>query len=153
VDTCVEKREISDRGSFCSFAIKDGVAYKDPVVLFRRLMIHLTRGAVDNIALGYMDLFAVNYNLGDKIYEAMTPLEMEHHAAVKHIMFNLKKYGYTGPKIDYDKFDTTMYDNDKPTQEQATNMVQVVSDIVTQAGEIFSPKPYDNVNEYDLAQW
>jgi hypothetical protein len=96
-DACIEKRFTADVGEFCSFKCCEGVLYKDPIILYKRLRGQLSRGKVDEIALGYFDLFAQNYELGDLIYEVMTEAEAEHASAINHIMFNIRKFGYDLP--------------------------------------------------------
>jgi hypothetical protein len=96
-DACIEKRFTADVGEFCSFKCNEGVLYKDPIILYKRLRGQLSRGKVDEIALGYFDLFAQNYELGDLIYEVMTEAEAEHASAINHIMFNIRKFGYDLP--------------------------------------------------------
>jgi len=91
----VEKREVSERGSFVSFSIVRGVCYKNPIILYRRLIGHLTRGKGNEIALGYFEMFQRNYNLGEHLLSYMTPSEIEHQSAVNRIMFNLRQYGVT----------------------------------------------------------
>jgi hypothetical protein len=140
-DVAVEKREESDVGSFCSFNVVRGIVYKDPILLFKRLMGKLSMGDVDNVALGYLDLAAQNYALGDIIYDVMSPDELAHHSAFMHVMFNLKKWGYTGPKIDYSRLTVENYDNDVPTISQVNSVVAVIDHIVAKPGEILSDSP------------
>jgi len=91
----VEKRYVADRGDFVSFAVVGGVCYKNPIILYRRLIGHLTRGKGNEIALGYFEMFANNYSLGENLLSVMTPEEIEHQSAVNRIMFNLRKFGVT----------------------------------------------------------
>jgi len=97
-----EKREVSERGSFVSFSIVRGVCYKNPIILYRRLRGHLARGKGNEIALGYFEMFARNYSLGEALLQYMTAEEVEHQSAVNRIMFNLRQYGVT-IKLPWDK--------------------------------------------------
>jgi len=109
-DAAEDKRYSDERAEFCSFKIKNGVVYKDPLILYKRLRGQIARGKMDDVALGYFDLFAQNYKLGDVIYEVMTPDEIEATSAINRIMFNLKKEGYKGSlpwhKLQVDELET-----------------------------------------------
>nr|WOK58250.1 MAG: polyprotein [Armillaria ostoyae RNA virus 1] len=95
-DFKVEKRDVSKRGEFCSFIISKGILLKDPIILYRRLMGHLEAGKVDDIALGYFELFSTNYKLKDSLFEHLNEEELEHVTATNWVMMNLRKYGYRG---------------------------------------------------------
>ncbi|UQS94369.1 MAG: replicase [Bramycfau virus 3] len=94
-DFCVEKRFQSNVGEFASFKINKGVLYKDPVILFGRLLGQLERGKQDDISLGYFELFSHAYMLKDQLYSVMSEEELEHQDAINYVMFNLKKFGCT----------------------------------------------------------
>lgn len=94
MDPSKDKRYVSRRGDFCSFIIINGRIYKDPVILFKRLIAQLERGNGENVALGYFDMFAINYRQGDHIVEDLSANEQMYISAVNRIMFNLKRlYG------------------------------------------------------------
>jgi hypothetical protein len=94
-DYCVEKRFESEVGELISFKVVKGLIYKDPIILFGRLLGQLERGKVDEISLGYFELFSHSYILKDTLYSVMTEEELEHQSAINYVMFNLKKFGCT----------------------------------------------------------
>jgi len=97
-DHCIEKSLIGPDGHFCSFVIRRGVCFKDPIVLYRRFMAKLEMGKVDDIALGYFTLFSGNYLEGERLISVLNPLEQECHAAMTRTLMNLRKYcGYNCP--------------------------------------------------------
>jgi hypothetical protein len=99
-DHCVEKRQVSEYGSFCSFTIKGGLMYKNPIILYKRLRGLIEAGKTNDIALGYFAMMAHNYSFGDLLLDVMTPRELEHQAGVNTIMFNLRDVPGV-PKMDY----------------------------------------------------
>jgi hypothetical protein len=95
-DPCIDKRYESTRGDFTGFIVTHGRVYKDPVILFKRLMAQLARGNGENVALGYFDLWMINYNHGERIFDDLDEVELMHSSALNRIMFNLRKiYGVT----------------------------------------------------------
>ncbi|UQS94370.1 MAG: replicase [Bramycfau virus 4] len=96
-DYCVEKRFESKVGEFASFKISKGKLYKDPVILLGRLLGQLERGKVDEISLGYFELFSNAYILRDQLFDIMDENELEHQDAINRIMFNLKAFGAHTP--------------------------------------------------------
>jgi len=95
LDWCVEKRGVSDVGEFVSFKVKNGILYKDPVILLSRLLGQIERGKIDEIALGYFELFSHNYMLKDQLYEIMNEEELECQQMINDIMFHWRKQGGT----------------------------------------------------------
>jgi len=93
MDPCEDKRYDSLIGAFCSFIVKQGTLTKDPVILLKRFLGKLSQGAGEDAVLGYAHLWAMNYRLGDKLYEVFDEAEMEAHQLLTRIMFNLKREG------------------------------------------------------------
>lgn len=65
--------------------------------------MHLERGKLDDILLGYFEHWLTLYALGDKIYSVMTEDELEHLAYLNHFMFNAKKITKTARRMDWKK--------------------------------------------------
>ncbi len=116
-DFVIEKREVSSTGSFCSFSIRDGIVFKDPIVLYMRLMAKLEMGDVDNVVLSYLDMFMSDYDQSEALVTVLNDVEMEHYSALKYIFFNLRKYGYKG-KIDWSRYDHSVMDREATAIEQ-----------------------------------
>jgi hypothetical protein len=127
VEDRVEKREVSDVGSFCSFTIKRGIVYKDPVLLVKRLCGKIAMGSIDDVALGYFEMFAFNYALGDIIYDVMTQTELMHMSVLNRIMFNLHSFGFKS-KVDWSKVKISEYDRVQVD-------VKFMSEVVTHLSE------------------
>jgi len=145
-DYCIETREVSQTGSFCSFNIRDGVMFKDPILLYKRLRGQLERGKVDEIALSYFDLFAFNYAQSELLSTVMTEAEHEHFSAIRYIMHNLRKFGYTG-SIDWRRIDAARLDWDHHTIRETSEMVESLNSIQITRGDLFdNPIPLDVVS-------
>jgi len=93
MDPTVDKRYISPRGDFCSFIIKNLELFKDPVILLKRFLGKLSFGEGNDAVLGYFILWRFNYLKRDKLVEAFDETELEAHALMTRVMFNLKKEG------------------------------------------------------------
>lgn len=126
----IEKRYEADFVEFCSYKTVKGITFKDPILLFKRLLGKLSMGDVDNIALGYLDQLVLAYSKGDEMYSVMNETELEHHSAVTHIMFNLKKWGYTGPKIDYSRLHIELEDRGAPTIRETNRMLSTLQTVL-----------------------
>jgi hypothetical protein len=93
IDPCVDKRYVSDKGDFTSHRVYKGVLYKNPILLLKRFLVKLASGRGEESVLGYAEMWKRNYDLRDKLYEIFTEDEMEAHAILTRIFFNLKKEG------------------------------------------------------------
>lgn len=130
LDTCVEKRFSNQPvGEFCSVKSKRGVIYKDPIILYKRLRGQLSRGKLDDVALGYFDLFSLNYQLGDVAYEVMDEVEIEHASAVNHIMFNIRRFGYK-KKLPWEKLDATAFDTPSLDSKQVNSVLSELGSLL-----------------------
>jgi len=127
-DAAEEKRATGPKGEFCTVVTTRGICYKDPIVLYKRLRGHLSSGNTDNIALGYFDLFAMNYQLGDRCFDVMDEEELEHAAAINRIMFNIRKYGYSKP-LPWDKLDIAEYETPRLSMQQENQVIKALSDL------------------------
>jgi hypothetical protein len=149
VDFAKEKRKRTSVGEFCSVKSKNGVSYKDPIVLYKRLRGQLSMGNLDNIALGYFDLFAMNYRLGDRAYEVMDDVEMEHASAINYIMFNIRKFGYKS-SLPWDKIDVTNFDKPDYTSPEINSVLKELSTIFEQGLESFTTQIMDPYTGYSV---
>jgi len=102
-DPSVEKRYSDDRGEFCSFMTKNGLIFKDPIILFRRLWGQKEMGRVDEIALGYFEMFTHQYRLADLLYTVMNEQELEAAGVVSNIMMRWKSIMGSVPHFDWSK--------------------------------------------------
>jgi len=154
VDTCIEKRYVSDTGEFTSFLCKNNILYKDPILLYKRLRGQLSRGKVDDIALGYFELFTNNYVLGDLIYTVMTEEQLQYVNATNYIMFNLKKFGYHG-KLDWSKVHLDHGDQDLLTPDVVSTFISNLNDLLPSNFDTIMPNLLENTSNlaYILQEW
>lgn len=123
-DPSVEKRYRDSRGEFCSFLVSKGLIFKDPVILYRRLKGQIERGRVDEVALGYFEMFAVQYRLADRLYDLMTPEEMAYCAAINRIMFNWKKVTGSTIALPWWKVHVDFTDNSGGSRDEAIDQLE-----------------------------
>jgi hypothetical protein len=102
-DPSIEKRYQDKRGEFCSFIVYKGKIFKDPIILFRRLMGQREQGKADQIALGYFEMFTYQYRLAENLYDVMTEEELRYAGAINMIMFNWKKVMGSTAHFDWSK--------------------------------------------------
>jgi hypothetical protein len=93
LDPTIDKRYDSDRGDFCSFIVKKGRLFKDPVILLKRFLGKLSAGKGDDAALGYFHLWAFNYRQSEYLFDCFDEDELKAHAILTRIMMNLKREG------------------------------------------------------------
>jgi hypothetical protein len=93
LDPCIDKRFESNTGEFCSFITRNGILAKDPVILLKRFLGKISMGAAEDAVHGYAILWALNYGLGDRVYDIFNEHELEAHQIMNRIMFNLGKEG------------------------------------------------------------
>jgi len=92
-DPTLAKRFVAQRGEFVSFLSIGQHTFKDPIILLRRMLGRLNAGSGQDAALGYFDLWKWNYNQGEVLASCFDEPEMEAHAILTRIMFNLRKEG------------------------------------------------------------
>jgi hypothetical protein len=92
-DPTIDKRYTSSVGDFCSFMVRRGVLFKDPVILLKRFLGRISSGRAEEAVLGYYHLWAFNYNKKDLLVELLDEDELEAHSIMTRIMFNLRKEG------------------------------------------------------------
>jgi hypothetical protein len=102
-DVAVEKRYLKPVGSFCSYNIKDGKMWKDPILLWRRLQGQIELGKIEDVYMGYFLHFLTIYNLGDAMYNLLDEEAMEHQNLLSRIFFNLRKVAGNSLKVDWSK--------------------------------------------------
>jgi hypothetical protein len=93
MDPCEDKRYVSDRGEFTAHIIKNGVLYKNPIILLKRFLVRLATGRGEEAVLGYFDIFAQNYAKKEELIVVMTEPELEAHNILTRIFMNLRKEG------------------------------------------------------------
>jgi len=93
IDPMIQKRETTKVGGFCSYTTRQGVVYKDPILLLKRFLVKISSGKGELSALGYWDLWVTNYLKRESIFTVMTQEEQQAHQILTRIMFNLKKHG------------------------------------------------------------
>jgi len=93
LDPCEDKRYESTTGDFCSFIVKNGKLLKDPIILLKRFLVKIARGQAEEAVLGYAHLWAMNYRLGDQLFDLLDEEELQAHQLMTSMMFNLKKEG------------------------------------------------------------
>jgi hypothetical protein len=118
-DPSIEKRYEDKRGEFCSFLIYRGHIFKDPKILYRRLKGQIERGKADDVALGYFDLFSVQYKLADLLFDVMTENELEYCAAINRIMFNWRKVADSTIHLPWHSLRVDFRDDAPGTREDA----------------------------------
>lgn len=118
-DPSVEKRYRDRRGEFCSFIIYRGKIFKDPVILYRRLKGQIERGRVDEVALGYFEMFAVQYRLSDELYDLLDEKELQYCAAINRIMFNWKRVTNSNIVLPWSKVHVDFTDLSGGSREEA----------------------------------
>jgi len=91
MDVCEEKLEIGDRGSFCSWIIKDGAVFKDPMILFMRLQAALSRGKAEDVVDGYFLEFKTLWNQGDKNVANLCENEQEFVNHLSNFFHNMHR--------------------------------------------------------------
>jgi len=82
---------------------KNGLIFKDPIILFRRLWGQKEMGRVDEIALGYFEMFTHQYRLADLLYTVMNEQELEAAGVVSNIMMRWKSIMGSVPHFDWSK--------------------------------------------------
>jgi len=123
-DPSVEKRYRDRRGEFCSFIVYGREIFKDPVILYRRLKGQIERGRVDEVALGYFEMFAVQYELADKLYDLMDEEELQYCAAINRIMFNWKKVTGSRVALPWSKVHVDYVDGAAGTRDEAIEILE-----------------------------
>jgi len=118
-DPSIEKRYDDVRGEFCSFLVFRRSIFKDPVILYRRLMGQIEQGRVDEIALGYFEMFAVQYKLSDLLFELMTDRELEYCKEIQRIMFNWRRTTGSKIRLPWHKVHVSYQDQSLGTNEEA----------------------------------
>jgi len=93
IDPCSDKIYESDRGDFTSHGIKDGVLFKNPIILLKRFLVKLASGRGEEAVLGYGEMWLRNYKLRELLPGLMTSEELRAHSIMTRIFFNLKKEG------------------------------------------------------------
>jgi len=93
IDPCSDKIYESSRGDFTSHGIKDGVVFKNPIILLKRFLVKLAAGRGEEAVLGYGEMWKRNYDLKELLVTLMTPSELEAHSIMTRIFFNLRKEG------------------------------------------------------------
>jgi len=123
-DPSVEKRYADKRGEFCSFIVYKRTIFKDPVILYRRLKGQIERGRVDEVALGYFEMFAVQYRLADRLYDLMDEKELEYCAAINRLMFNWKKVTGSTINLPWSKVHVDFVDESGGSRAEAINALE-----------------------------
>jgi len=123
-DTSVEKRYADKRGEFCSFFVFKREIFKDPVILYRRLKGQIERGRVDEVALGYFEMFAIQYRLSDRLYDLMTEQELTYCAAINRIMFNWKRVTGSNVILPWSKVHVDFRDQSGGTRDEAIELLR-----------------------------
>jgi len=93
MDPCTDKRYDSERGDFTAHCVKNGVLFRNPIILLKRFMVRVAAGKGEDAVLGYGDAWAHNYALSEKLVGAMREDELEAHAIMTRIFMNLKREG------------------------------------------------------------
>jgi hypothetical protein len=128
MDPCVDKRYISPKGDFTSHRVYKGVLYKNPILLLKRFLVKLASGRGEESVLGYAEMWKRNYDLKEQLFDVFTEEEMEAHAIMTRIFFNLKKEGLRTRLPfkfrDYDDFEIipTLRDSDFTFLEKVQNL-------------------------------
>jgi hypothetical protein len=136
IDHCVEVRDETVRGSFCSYAIFRGKVWKDPVMLYRRLSGQLERGNARNVIDGYLLHYLTIYNLGDEIYSLFTELEMQCAQALNDFFFHIRRHTGLHLKVKWSHVRT----GHEVWHEAPDIVAPIVSEVLTAVADVFLPQ-------------
>jgi len=78
-------------------------AFKEPTLLYRRLLINEERGKLDDVFTGYLLEWMTIYQLGDQLVDVLTEDQQTAQQLMSNEFFNMKKVtgkGFRWPKID-----------------------------------------------------
>jgi len=78
-------------GDFCSYMIHNGHLYKLPSLLWRRLKAHEEMGNLDNVVLGYFEMFTQLYNVGDMLTAQLPEKELDAVSLLQNFFFNIRR--------------------------------------------------------------
>lgn len=93
MDPVEDKRFVSNKASFTAYSFKNGILYRNPILLLKRFLVRIAAGKGEEAVLGYGEAFRRNYVLREKLIDAMNEEELEAHNILTRIFMNLKKEG------------------------------------------------------------
>jgi len=138
-------------GGFCSFSEKDGMVWKNPIILLKRLLSAAREGRIKDVIDGYYLDFLTIYRHEDRLYEVLSEDEMAAQQVLASEIFNAKrrhgarlKYaekmqvGFEGYDPGFITYVLSMYDAALKTVEAnpyVSEYTSSESDVITQLYE------------------
>jgi hypothetical protein len=155
MDPCEDKRYVSDRGDFTSHCYKNGVLFKNPIILLKRFMSRLATGKGEDAVLGYGEAWRRNYDLREKLIGVMSEQELAAHNVMTRIFMNLKHEGLK-TRLSWDKHYDTEIDqipDEAAKSFQILRSIQQFAPVFTVAQSIASIAPVESSNVAALAAY